>query len=222
MAQCGCGVWRGRDRPLTIYSNLWNPGYNIYRVINMNACIDPFGINTEASPVETVADSFLSWVRSAFQSDSYGQNWIQFYADNIGMFLRNAVIYNYPGGMVQFYQDQPSPLIPQTSLGIATRTASDYSLRLEPTELPASVIALSSSLPTYNPIYGWMDAGQQLQDGSTYWVLIADELNRLIWIAANGIGHDPNILTSQNAVDPTLINPSREYDSADMSTIIGE
>ena len=109
----------------------------------MNACIDPFGINTEASPVETVADSFLSWVRSAFQSDSYGQNWIQFYADNIGMFLRNAVIYNYPGSMVQFYQDQPSPLIPQTSLGIATRTASDYSLRLEPTELPASVIALS-------------------------------------------------------------------------------
>jgi len=35
-----------------------------------------------------------------------GANWQTFYADNIGMFLRNAVIYNYPGGMVQFYKDQ--------------------------------------------------------------------------------------------------------------------
>ena len=37
--------------------DLWDSSYNIYRVINMNARIDPFGINTEASPVETVADS---------------------------------------------------------------------------------------------------------------------------------------------------------------------
>jgi hypothetical protein len=147
--------------------------------------------------------------------------WIDFFADNIGMFLRNAAIHNYPGGMVQFYKHKG--VIPQTSIGTATRTATNYSVRLEPVEVDATAIAASGSLPTDNPIYGWLDAGGVLSDGiSTYWLLIADESNRLVWIASNGIGHYPNILTSQNDVDPTPINPSRNYDDADFSTIIGE
>ena len=199
--------------------DLWNSDYNIYRPVNMNARIDPFGINTQDNPIETVADSFLSWIRDAFEGTA-GTNWQQFYADNIGIFLRNATIYNYPGGMVQFYKDQG--VIPQTSIDTGNHTATSYSLRLAPQELDATSVASSSTLPANFAIYGWMDAGGVLSDDiSTYWLLIADERNRLVWVASNGITHNPNNLNQQNAIDPTPLDPSRSYNPDDLKVILG-
>ena len=184
----------------------------------MNARIDPFGINTDPSAVETVADSFLSWIRNAFEGTS-GTGWQNFYANNIGMFLRNAAIYSYPGGMVQFYKDQG--VIPQTSIDTGNQTTTDYSVRLYPQSINATEITSTATLPSSFHIFGWQEIDPPLNDGSTYWLLISDNSNRLVWVAEKAIGHDPNKLNTQNQIDPTLLDPSRSYENTDISIITG-
>ena|GEM_PF-1015303 len=200
--------------------NTWNS--SLYTNLYGNAArIDTNVQNpdTNTDYVETAADSFLNWVINGFEGTA-GANWQAFYADNIGIFLRNATIYNYPGGMVQFYKDQG--VIPQMAIDTGTRTTTDYSVRLYPQPINATEITSTASLPSTFPIFGWQEIDPPLNDGSVYWLLIADNNNRLVWAAEKAIGHDPNKLNTQNKIDPTLLNPSRAYTNLDLSIIMGE
>ncbi|NWG16555.1 MAG: hypothetical protein HXY41_07960 [Chloroflexi bacterium] len=174
---------------------------------------------------EITADSFLNWVRGAFEG-AKGDAWQDFFEGStrrIGMFLRNAVIYNYPGGMVQFYKDEG--VIPQTSVTSATKTSTGYSVRSVPQELSVTEIGSTSDpeFPNTVEIYGWLDAGGTLSDGvSTYWLLVVDQENRLVWVASNGLQHNPSALNQQNQITTTIMNPSRNYAATDLPMIVGE
>jgi len=198
-----------------------------------NARIDTLVINETADPTETAADAFLNWVRDG-ETNGYARNsfydatdetnaalWRTFFNNNIGMFLRNAVIYGI--GMVQFYQS--TGLIPPSPIATSTNFATNYVLRLAPQELDATSFGSSSTLPTTVAIYGWLDANGILGDGvSTYWLLIANGLNLLLWIAAGGIAHDENQVKAQLEItDGTVaqLNPARDYSDVDIVTIIG-
>lgn len=139
----------------------------------------------------------------------------------MGVFLRNAVIYQL--GMVQHYQDRG--IIPQTPIAVSTSFASNYILRLAPQEVDATAFGSSSNLPANVSIYGWLDAGGFLSDGiSTYWLLVADGFDRLLWIAANGVAHDENQVKTQAQMPNATVmylNPARNYANTDLSTVIG-
>jgi hypothetical protein len=224
---------------------LWNSALNIYPPSGgkPTARVDLFVQNYPLLPgpepraaddvgfdftrrAEITADAFLNWVRASFV-DTKGQAWLNFFEDanqRIGMFLRNAVIWNYPGGMVGFYKDQG--VIPQTPIATSTSFAMNYSLRLAPQEIDATLIGSSGTLPSSVSIYRWLDAGGILGDGiSTYWLLIADGSNRLLWIASAGITHDENQVKAEPPVSSQTVNhlnPSRSYDAdTDLIVIIG-
>jgi hypothetical protein len=197
--------------------DLWDSDYNIYRVINMNARIDTFGINTAPNATETVADAFLSWVREAFQ-DTAGQNWQQFFANNIGMFLRNAAIHQV--GMVPYYQEKG--VIPSTGIPTGTKAGDDFNVRLTPELGSGNVIGLSGQLLSSGsiPIYGWSDVNQTVD--TPYWLLISDNQNRLVWVAPAAINHNENDLSSQNKIaNPELLSPIRPFEAGDLDALLG-
>jgi hypothetical protein len=159
-----------------------------------NARIDTYGINVTPTPVETAADAFLSWVRNAFEGGA-GQAWLNFFASpqhNIGLFLRNAVIYNYPGGNVQFYKDRG--VIPQAAIALGTVNPIAFQLRLTPDATADNVVGSSvADLPNPNvEIYGWLDI--EPAPGQGYWLLVSDKDYRLVWVGALALQHDQAIV----------------------------
>jgi hypothetical protein len=207
-----------------------------------NARFDALEQNAANSLLETAADAFLNWVRDqeylreyttsrsrrAFY-DGDGEDeataWIDFFADNIGMFLRNAAIYNYPGRMVQFYKDRneiPEPEITDGSLEIGFGNYGLHPSAKEITNVHWGTAAADLSDVNSIPIYGWVTPTEAIGDGSSYWLLIADSGNRLCWIEENAIDHNTNLLDSQNESDAMLLSPDRPYSNTDLSVILGE
>lgn len=185
-----------------------------------NTRIDTFGINTAIDPTETTADAFLSWVRTAFQPDTFGQNWQQFFSTNIGIFLRNAVIWQQ--GMIAYYQSVY--LIPESPTDTGSK-ANSRLLRLTPVE-PLNndnIIGSSSALlPDNVEIFSWNTPSVPISDGSPYWLLVGDVENRLVWVASNGINHNVGLVTSSPQIDASQITPNRAFSGSDINIIIGE
>jgi hypothetical protein len=226
--------------------NLWNSAYNIYPKSNDDkptARVDLLVQNYPLLPGEEprtsddigfdftrrgeiTADSFLNWVRESFDGTK-GSAWLNFYEaddeDNhrrIGMFLRNAVIYNYPGGMVQFYKDHD--VIPQASITVGTVDDDDANVRLTPTTTDDNIIAVTvNALNTNNvPIYGWSDTNPS--GSSPYWLLVEDSVSRLVWVASNAIDYDDTKITPQNEIDDIeILSPVRPFNDTDLSIILG-
>lgn len=190
-----------------------------------NARIDSFGINITPTSVETVADAFLSWVRNVLEG-SEGQAWRSFFEspqNNIGMFLRNAIIYNYPGGMAQFYKDEG--VIPQTSITPGTLIDDTANVRLTPVAgVTDNLLGIAANFlnPTLE-IYGWTNINPS--GSSPYWLLVADKGNRLVWVASGAIQHVAVDITTENKILDTeveLMAPSRSFQSSDLNTLLGE
>jgi hypothetical protein len=161
--------------------------------------------------VEITADSFLNWARVSFEGTA-GQSWEGFYADNIGMFLRNAVIYNYPGGMVQFYKDQG--IIPQTSITPGTRADDNANVRLTPIVTDGNIVGISANV---------LNSNTNPSGSSPYWLLVEDKDTRLVWVASNAISHDDTQITPQNEIaNIESLSPVRPYMDDDLLTILGE
>lgn len=225
--------------------NLWNSPYNIYPKSGTKptARVDLFVQNYPLLPGaeprtsddigfdftrrgEITADSFLNWVRESFDGTK-GSAWLNFYeaedVDNhrrIGMFLRNAVIYNYSGGMVQFYKDRG--VIPQLSLTIGTVDDDDANVRLTPTTTDNNIVAVTANVLNLNsvPIYGWSDTNPS--GSSPYWLLVEDSVSRLVWVASNAIDYDDTKITPQNEIDDIeVLSPVRPYNDTDFSIILG-
>jgi hypothetical protein len=207
--------------------DLWNNNdYNIYRlingVINMHARIDTFVQNPEDSYTETVADAFLNWVRQPGASGD-GLEWFNFLEANMGISLRNAVMYKH--GNVQFYKDQRvinTPLF-SSSKGDA-RT-----VRLYPTVNPNNVLGSSDTyLDAAIDVFGLLPVPGGLGEGSNYWLVVADKNDMLVWVASQVIDMTNQQLDEKlsvhGPVNSTLadtISPDRPYMDTDLDVIIG-
>jgi len=210
---------------------LWNSANNIYPFYDNKPAtrIDifvhnwpPVSQDDSTKLREITADSFLNWVRFSFEGTK-GQDWLNFYQDGnrrIGKFMRNAVIYTL--GMVQHYGSPSLAIIPQSPLDSGISVAGS-NVRLMPDLAGASLIGGTDSLPTTVAIYGWLSlpVGTSLPDGSQYWLLLADQASRLVWVAELGIQHDPSWRTTQNEINPTPLDPSRSYTNTDLNVILG-
>jgi len=208
--------------------DLWdNPNYNVYRFINRNARIDIFVQNYPYRPVqdggdettariEIAADSFLNWVRDSFIYDPVpGQKWIDFFANRIGLFLRNGAMYHY--GSLLHYQTKGLVQNP-----IATGNPIDgYKLRTTPAEETDNRNFFDFSqnlLNTQVNVYGWT------QVVSVKWLLVEDNNQRLLWIAEGGITNLSNALTDVNKIPDANVSDfylNHPYEASDLNTILG-
>jgi len=179
--------------------------------------------------VETAADAFLNWVRGSFQDDDDGAAWEQFFDTYIGVFLRNAAIYNYPGGMVQFYIDRGViPALPITftkSLvledGTRVRLSRNTSVNniLYTTNRPGDL--MPDSIQTHGIVV----------DGSLYWLYIAEGSpqysGRLVW-SINTIASDTPSLSDVTQLyaayfleESGVINPQQQFEADHLIIITG-
>jgi hypothetical protein len=206
-----------------LYNLLGEADYTLWRqafydnLYGENTRIDTFGINTARTDYETVADAFLSWVQGAFQQDSYGENWQEFFTTYMGKFLRNAAIWQI--GVVAYYQSKD--IIPTISITPATRTFGSFSVRLTPA---GDILGNSSTLlpaPGENiNIFGWTDVFPI--ENAPYWLLVPDNENRLVWVAPGAANHIQADLTSSNKIDPELLSPLRAFSNDDLDLLLGE
>jgi len=175
---------------------------------------------------------FLNWVRHSFgdlSGENHAQQWRNFFSQNIGMFLRNAVMYEQ--GNIDFYLDQSVILEGSTPFPIGTDFIAGYALRSKPDETSSTRLKSVElgDLPTAIIIYGWLDAGGLLGDNlSTYWLLIGTSQHYLVWIASAGIAHSESEVKSRSQISGlqlNQLNPARsymEYGLDDLSLVIGE
>jgi len=162
------------------------------------------------------ADGFLNWVRNSFgdlSAENNAQKWRNFFSQNIGMFLRNAVIYEKP--VVQFYEDLS--LIPQSPIATFTKTSGVVNVRLTPNTTEDNIIYSTNNpsnphtdvMPQTIEVYGLVF------QGGLYWLFIPDgrwtqngdiELTgRLVWSASNIAVNEENLPIDQSILDD-LIN----------------
>lgn len=203
--------------------SLWQSSLytNLYGI---NARLDTFGINTDTTPIETVADAFLSWVRDAFgdaEGESQACGWISFFANNIGKFLRNAVIYNYPGGMVQYYKDQG--VLPSSPIAEIAKSTLSLNVRQTPDILASNILYSSLTTNLANPVLIFGLINEDPGDGSPYWLLVGDSSNRLVWVASSSVDSQTVTLDSLRDIwgefNDGLISPDR---LVQIDTIVGE
>jgi hypothetical protein len=217
-----------------MYHDIANDKYSVWQSpvytqwAGSNARIDTLVINETADKTETAADAFLNWVRHRERptfvnaaGESQAAGWISFFANNMGMFLRNAAIYGV--GMVQFYKDEG--IIPQTSITPGTRIDDAANVRLTPDAgTTDNLIGTTGNYLNINlEIYGWSDATPS--GTSPYWLLVADNRNRLVWVASGAIQHISADITPGNKTLPSqlaLMSPSRSFASNDLSILLGE
>jgi len=189
--------------------------------------IDTLVQNATTSAVETAADGFLNWVRNSFgdlSAENNAQKWRNFFNQNIGMFLRNAVIYTY--GMVQFYLEQEIITPPLFS---AAKNQS-RSIRLYPEDNDNNLLGNTDTyLDSTIDIYGLLPVPEGLGEGSEYWLLVSDNRERLVWVASQAIDMtNPQLhekLNVHGAVASSLANyivANRAYQTTDLNVIIGE
>lgn len=120
------------------------------------ARVDTLVHNAAPTAVETAADAFLNWVRSAFDASPSGQSWINFFNQHVGKFLRNAAIRQQ--GMIAYYVS--AGLIPGTPIRTITIKQDDtYAVRLEAAINENNQIGTADSLlalpPSNVSVYGW-------------------------------------------------------------------
>jgi len=178
--------------------------------------------------METVADAFLSWVRDAFvttdPSEPEGVTWKNFFNNNVGIFLRNSMIHNSQGGMLQYYIDRGD--VP--SAPIASFAKNDtLNTRMTPSTIDNNILYQSSSSNLSNPIaiYGVINIPPG--DNSDYWVMSVDTNNRLVWIGSTAVLpiNDTTrlqlstLLVNNGEFNSMLTNPSRLVDSRDLDFI---
>jgi hypothetical protein len=204
---------------------LWNEDdYNPY---GLNARIDFHVHNAEASALETAADFFLNWVRNKLQKlDTTDPDWSIFARANIGIFLRNAVLYHH--GSVDHYQRLGAVGGP-----VAMGTVQDPSYRLRLTDdNPAQNIERNvlndtaqasdflPSTPLSVEIYGYVVPTNPIDQYSDRWLLVKDIRNRLVWIASAGLsGYD---LSQVDPIpQPDVFYLNYEFKDADILTILG-
>lgn len=151
---------------------------------------------------------------------SEGQAWSSFYEspqNNISMFLRNAVFYG--NGNVQFYKSVGK--IAETPIVFGSRV-NGVRVRLAPSLTDNNIIDFTEELlaEANVAIYGWSDVSTSAQ--VPYWLLVADQHERLLWTASNGVTHDPNVLTTQNKiVNVADFSPDRPFAASDLDALLG-
>lgn len=190
-----------------------------------NARIDTLVINETADKTETAADAFLNWVRDGERptfvdapGETQAAGWRNFFATNIGMFLRNAVIYGL--GMKTHFQPLIFPPSPQRNINPGT-----FQVRLAP------VVNESTNLgKAFDP--NDPDNDLNLFDTRTYgwatsegfnWFLIEDRNERLVWIIFEGVKFVSGEDNAENRkiANPLILSPGKPYEVADLMTIIG-
>jgi len=158
---------------------------------------------------------FLNWVRNSFgdfSGENHAQQWRNFFSQNIGMFLRNAVIYTY--GMIPYYQ------ISIINNGVRV---SGFSVRLTPSAVnDDNRLGLTEGLlPSNVSIYAWSDVSTSIT--VPYWLLVEDIKNRLVWVSAGGVTHDSvSVLQNIKLENPERLSPTRPFTSSDLDTLIGD
>ena len=189
--------------------------------------IDTYVHNADETNVETAADAFLNWVRGSFQDDDDGVAWEQFFDTYIGVFLRNASIYNYPEGSVRFYLEggliyEPSETRPIDPTSLAR-------IRLAP--LTVSSTDLGKAFDPNKPdedndleqtnLFGWADV-EQANGATIRWFAIRFRETRLVWIADFGIIAQATDIAAQRRIsNPLYLSPGRVFEADDLSTILG-
>ena len=173
--------------------------------------------------VETAADAFLNWVRDSFQDDDDGAAWEQFFDTYIGVFLRNAVVYN--NGNVDFYKAQG--LIPEDPFtGNISDFGSTYRVRMLPLASPDNEFGrVQDHLPMLGvEIYGWDINESEPAVQNTYWVLVSTNENWLFWVGSRALDDD-DAVKNLSEFDEILTSPARPYLGSgidDLAFIIGE
>lgn len=202
-----------------------------------NARIDTLAQNSTTTAVETAADAFLNWVRDQeYQREYAGTRsrcvffnadgetnaaaWITFFVNNMGMFLRNAAIYNYPDGMVHYFQGLGTILI--TPITIGSPSSQSYILRLTPNTVDDNEVGDSlDGLSSVNiEIYGWLNIPPSVNE--PYWLLVRDKANRVVWVAAGAVQHNANLIQSSPETDFSSLDPSRDFIPSDLQALIGD
>jgi hypothetical protein len=198
--------------------------------------IDTLVHNKNFSYVETAADAFLNWVRhtdalsrptfvNKNSSETNAAAWIAFFANNGGLFLRNAVIHNI--GMLPYYQAKG--IVGAQPILVADKSDINRNVRITPNAGPGWDDRIlydseSDNLPHTLNIFGLIK--EDLGEGSAYWVLTSDISNRLVWTASLAIAADVIDLDAVwNALggnfDRTGITPIRPVDGFDIEVIVG-
>ncbi len=159
--------------------------------------------------------------------ESQATEWINFFLDKMGRFLRNAAIYHYPGGMVQFYKDQG--VIPQVAIATGTVGLSRQ-LRLTSSEAQNANNTINkqsdtpNALPNLVEVFGWYPPPQPenaLSDGSPRWLLIVDTNNRLLWVASDAIDVGTTDVETYPQADIATLSPAIAYIESDLQIILG-
>jgi len=176
------------------------------------------------------ADGFLNWVRDSFGNapgEDNASQWGTFFSTNIGMFLRNAVIYKI--GMILYYQVKGLTFFPENTqqrpITINLPPLQPIQIRLEPIVNDANNLGyaytpetndVDNNLP-FTQIYGWAQS-----DGKD-WFAISDNRERLVWVADFGIA-DANLTDKsieRKILNPLYMSPQRNYEPTDLNIIIG-
>jgi len=152
--------------------------------------IDTYVHNADETNVETAADAFLNWVRGSFQDDDDGAAWEQFFDTYIGVFLRNAAIYNYKylgNGMRQFYTEQG--LIGGVAITTFVKSSIVSNVRLSPDTIVNNILYGTNT--SYDRLPNTLDIRGIFVDSSNlYWLFINEEASefpgRLVWVERGG------------------------------------
>jgi len=185
--------------------------------------------------VETAADTFLNWVRGSFQDDDDGAAWEQFFDTYIGVFLRDAAIFNYPSGMVGYYLQRASIPVPVTRNKFSgTFTLGPPNLRQTAVSQVSENIIGNFDDNLSNPfnVYGLIN--EDPGDGADYWVLTNDIFvlageprNRLVWMTSSSVDGAPGTLDpiyeDQGNEDfpRNSVAPGRPVDAIDLTILFG-
>jgi hypothetical protein len=190
---------------------LWNrPEYT--QRYQLAARVDTLLHNPEQTLVETAADAFLNWVSGSFHTNTQGTNWINFFRDNMGLFLRNATIRQI--GMQNFCENV-------IYLPLETRffNLDRRKLRFAPIIEPETTIG--NSIGSQTRIYGWY------ADVDNNWFLVELNSRTLMWIIVSGIILETTELAQETSIarkinDPSVLRVGYPYRNSDLRIIIGD
>jgi len=204
----------------TEYAIWQHSGYESRYGFNLR--IDTLVQNPTESDTEATADAFLNWVRNGFTNTTDGIAWKTFFDANMGMFLRNAIIYTSPGGMLQYYIDRGDvPSVPIASF--AKGTGTPVRVRLSPDD-SNNILYESDSANLSDPVKVYGLIQETLTPISNYWVMSVDNQNRLVWFASEAVVATSTELSVlyNNDFDDSLISPVRSVDTIDVNLIRGD
>jgi hypothetical protein len=210
---------------------LYTERYSLRRV-----WLDTLAQNATPIPEETAADGFLNWVRNSFGNlgtETNADNWSILFIQNIGMFLRNSIIYTK--GMATHLIDNGIIRATQTPSRNVVQGPEGWPNRRQIPDENNTDALIGAWNPTAvgartnSRIYGWWEGA-----GSSYrWLLVDDAATdgrRLVWIAQDGMAVESGDLvdapppTGNRIVNYDPLNPYRRFstDDGDLCTILGK